>query len=104
MRVISQQAGDHVKLHGKENDFLERVMNASYFAPIHGKLEQLLDPAGFIGRAPQQVRGIQPVCGANRSYPPPLLINVQVEQFLAEANEAIESYSAHFKKTARLEL
>ena len=56
MRVISQLAGDHVKLHGKENDFLERVANSSYFAPIHGKLEQLLDPSGFIGRAPQQVK------------------------------------------------
>ena len=56
MRVISQQAGDHVKLHGKENDFLERVASSTYFAPIHGKLEQLLNPAGFVGRAPQQVR------------------------------------------------
>ena len=56
MRVISQQAGDHVKLHGKENDFLERVVSSPYFAPIHGKLEQLLNPADFIGRAPQQVR------------------------------------------------
>lgn len=81
MRVISQQAGDHVKLHGKENDFLERVVSSPYFAPIHGKLEQLLNPADFIGRAPQQV-----------------------EEFLIEVNEAIGSYSAHFKKTAHLEL
>ena len=26
-----------------------------YFAPIHERLDELLDPAGFIGRAPQQV-------------------------------------------------
>lgn len=40
---------------GEENNFLERIQRDDYFAPIHGKLDQLFDPARFIGRAPQQV-------------------------------------------------
>lgn len=55
MKVLSQQAATQVKQHGKSNDMVERILNTSYFAPIHGKLKQLLDPATFIGRAPQQV-------------------------------------------------
>lgn len=31
------------------------MRNDPYFSPIHGELEQLLDPQTFIGRAPEQV-------------------------------------------------
>lgn len=44
-----------MKEHGKDNDLVERIRNDSYFAPIHAKLSELLDPTSFIGRAPQQV-------------------------------------------------
>ena len=40
---------------GLENDLIERVRKDLYFSPIHGELEQLLDPQTFIGRAPEQV-------------------------------------------------
>ena len=40
---------------GKPNDLLARLFADDYFAPIHGKLNQMLDPANFIGRAPEQV-------------------------------------------------
>ena len=37
------------------NDLIERVKADAYFAPIHGDLQDLLDPSTFTGRAPQQV-------------------------------------------------
>ncbi len=57
IRVLSQQAAARVKDEGLDNDLVERVRADPYFAPIHGRLDQLLDPAGFIGRAPEQVEG-----------------------------------------------
>jgi adenylosuccinate lyase len=32
-----------------------RIKECAYFAPIHEQMEQLMDPATFVGRAPQQV-------------------------------------------------
>lgn len=55
IRVLSQEAGAEVKLHGRENDLVERIKACSYFAPILGELDELFNPASFIGRAPQQV-------------------------------------------------
>lgn len=55
IRVLSQEAGNEVKLHGRENDLVDRIRACSYFSPVHSKLTQLLDPKTFIGRAPQQV-------------------------------------------------
>ena len=53
---MSQAAGDRVKLEGLENNLVEEIKKNSYFAPIHSKIDKLLDPATFIGRAPSQVR------------------------------------------------
>lgn len=53
--VLSHQAGDNVKKHGKNNDLLERIRRTQFFAPILGELDALLDPSTFVGRAPQQV-------------------------------------------------
>ena len=55
IRVLSHEAGAEVKQHGRDNDLIERVRADAYFAPIHAQLAALLDPATFIGRAPQQV-------------------------------------------------
>jgi len=54
--ILSQEAAAQVKQHGKSNDMVERILSAPYFAPIHNKLKELLDPATFVGRAPEQVR------------------------------------------------
>ena len=53
--MLSQEAGNEVKLHGRVNDLVDRIQACSYFAPVHSKLTDLLDPKTFIGRAPQQV-------------------------------------------------
>lgn len=55
IRVLSQEAAAVVKQEGGDNDLLARVQRDSYFAPILGQLDALLDPKTFIGRAPQQV-------------------------------------------------
>ncbi|XP_017763212.1 PREDICTED: adenylosuccinate lyase isoform X1 [Eufriesea mexicana] len=55
IRVLSQEAGAQVKLHGKDNDLVERIKKDSYFAPILNQLNDLLNPHTFIGRAPEQV-------------------------------------------------
>ena len=55
IRVLSHQAGRVVKEEGGENDLIERIRKNDYFAPIHKELDSLLDPATFVGRAPEQV-------------------------------------------------
>jgi len=54
-RVLSQEAGARVKNEGAENDLIERIRKCEFFAPIHSQLDSLLEPATFIGRAPEQV-------------------------------------------------
>jgi len=55
VRVLSHQAGKVVKEEGGENDLIERIKADAYFAPVHADLDSLLDPATFVGRAPEQV-------------------------------------------------
>ena len=55
IRVLSQEAAQQVKQHGKPNDLIQRIKNKSYFSPIHNDLPKLLDPSSFIGRCPEQV-------------------------------------------------
>ena len=55
IRVLSQLAGNHVKLEGKQNDLIELMKNDDYFKPIHSKLDHMLDPSKYTGRSAQQV-------------------------------------------------
>ncbi|KAF9476616.1 Adenylosuccinate lyase [Pholiota conissans] len=55
IRVLSHEAGYQVKQLGLENDLIERISADPYFDPIKPDLDTLLNPASFIGRAPQQV-------------------------------------------------
>ncbi|KIY73279.1 adenylosuccinate lyase [Cylindrobasidium torrendii FP15055 ss-10] len=55
IRVLSHEAGYQVKQLGLENDLIDRVRKDAYFDPIKDELDTLLDPASFIGRAPEQV-------------------------------------------------
>ncbi|KAJ2354282.1 adenylosuccinase ade13, partial [Coemansia sp. RSA 2611] len=55
IRVLSHEAAAVVKQQGGDNDLIERVRACAYFAPIRDELDALLDPATFIGRAPEQV-------------------------------------------------
>ncbi|MFN4243737.1 MAG: adenylosuccinate lyase [Tepidisphaerales bacterium] len=53
LRQHSLAAAEQVKLHGRPNDLLDRLRNDPAFADLD--LDALLDPARFVGRAPQQV-------------------------------------------------
>ncbi|RPI89535.1 MAG: adenylosuccinate lyase [Planctomycetaceae bacterium] len=53
IRVLSHEAAREVKEFGRENDLLTRLANEQAFAGID--LSATLDPAQFVGRAPQQV-------------------------------------------------
>ncbi|KAL8840754.1 MAG: hypothetical protein Q9170_001192 [Blastenia crenularia] len=63
IRVLSQEAAGQVKLHGKDNDLIERIEKDTFFDPISEMLPELLEPSTFIGRAPQQVEGFTDIGG-----------------------------------------
>jgi adenylosuccinate lyase len=55
IRRHSMEASRAVKEEGRPNDLVDRIRSDAIFAPVHGRLDQLLEPASFTGRAPQQV-------------------------------------------------
>ena len=54
IRVHSMDAGKVVKGEGKSNDLLERIAKDPLFKAVHSKLDTLVDPKLFIGRAKEQ--------------------------------------------------
>ncbi len=56
LRVHSRKSAQAVLEEGADNPFLELVAEDPAVPLNHGELEALLDPARFVGRAPQQVR------------------------------------------------
>ena len=48
-------AGAVVKGEGKPNDLMERIAKDPIFKAVHSKLDTMIDPILFVGRAPQQV-------------------------------------------------
>ncbi|MGN1061418.1 MAG: adenylosuccinate lyase [Candidatus Coproplasma sp.] len=72
IRVLSMQAGKNVKEEGKDNNLIELIKADEMFAPVHSKLDEILDAKKFIGRAPSQTvefiaNEIQPILDANSS-------------------------------------
>ena len=55
IRVLSHEAAAEVKQHGRSNDLLDRIRSDASFAPIHDRLDTIIDPKQFVGRAPAQV-------------------------------------------------
>lgn len=54
IRVYSMQAGEQVKVYGKENDLLTRILNDPSFCLTEQKLKESLDPKKYVGIAPIQ--------------------------------------------------
>ena len=70
IRVHSMDAGKVVKGEGKPNDLMERIANDPLFEAVHDKLDDMIDPILFVGRAPEQVdeflaEEIDPILKAN---------------------------------------
>jgi adenylosuccinate lyase len=54
IRTLSMEAGRHVKEEGGDNDLLQRIAADPAFHLSLGELEKRMDPAAYVGRAPQQ--------------------------------------------------
>lgn len=54
IRVHSMEAGKQVKVEGKDNDLIDRIINDDYFKLDKEKLLSLLNPKNFIGFASEQ--------------------------------------------------
>ena len=64
-------AGAVVKGEGKPNDLLDRIAKDPLFTAVHSKLDSLVEPKLFVGRAPEQVDEfledeIMPILEANK--------------------------------------
>lgn len=55
IRILSLEAASTVRIEGKDNNLMDRIINDPYFSPILDQLPQLLDTSTFIGCAPKQV-------------------------------------------------
>jgi adenylosuccinate lyase len=55
IRVHSMEAGKQVKVHGLENDLLERISKDEAFNLSDQEINELLDPSLYIGRSVEQV-------------------------------------------------
>lgn len=54
IRVHSMEASKKVKMEGKENDLIERIMNDNSLKLDKSKLAEVFDPKNFVGFAPKQ--------------------------------------------------
>ncbi|PZU25929.1 MAG: adenylosuccinate lyase [Chryseobacterium sp.] len=71
IRVHSMEASKQVKVEGKENDLIERILNDNSLKLDKSKLKEVLDPKNFIGFAPIQTEEfianeVQPIIDANK--------------------------------------
>ena len=83
IRVLSMEAGATVKVEGKPNDLIERIVADGTFGIKEEDIESILDPSLYIGRAPQQVvdfieEEVQPVLDANKDLLTMIEIDLKV--------------------------
>ena len=55
IRKISMLAGENVKVYGGENNTIELIKKNNKFSSISDKLDDILKPEKYVGRAPSQV-------------------------------------------------
>ena len=54
IRVNSMEAARMIKTEGRDNDLLDRLKADPAFARVADKIDSLVDPRKFVGRAPEQ--------------------------------------------------
>ena len=72
IRVLSMEAGHTVKVEGKPNDLIDRILKDPSFNLKAEDVDALLNPILYVGRAPQQVddfisEEVNPVLDSNRA-------------------------------------
>jgi adenylosuccinate lyase len=55
IRQHAMAAAERMKDGDGQNDLIQRIRQDAEFAAVHDRLDDLLDPHSFVGRAPQQV-------------------------------------------------
>lgn len=55
IRIHSMEAASKVKVEGKENDLIDRIINDEYFDMSEDEIKSILSPEKFIGRSADQV-------------------------------------------------
>lgn len=55
IRLHSMEAARQVKMEGRQNDLIERILQDGDFKLSKNQLDELMDASNFVGRAPQQV-------------------------------------------------
>lgn len=70
IRVLSMEAGNTVKVEGKPNDLIDRILQDPSFNLEEKDVDGLLDPDLYVGRAPEQVddfmrEEVHPILEAN---------------------------------------
>lgn len=73
IRVHSMEAGKMVKVEGKENDLLERILKDEYFKLDKEKLMSIINPKNFTGFASEQTKEfieveVEPIIEKYKSY------------------------------------
>lgn len=71
IRLHSMEAGKQVKMEGKDNDLIDRIVADDYFKLDKERLLQILDAKNFIGFAPKQTEAyiekeIKPILEKNK--------------------------------------
>ena len=79
IREHSMEAGRMVKEFGGDNDLLERLKADPLFIRVKDRIDDLVDPAAFVGRAPEQVTEFL------SAVVEPLLASADLEQANLEA-------------------
>ena len=79
IRIHSMEAGNTVKMEGKDNNLAELIANDPLFGLSREEIDSVMKPENFVGRAPQQVDDflggyVNPVLEANKD-----LLGVEVE-------------------------
>lgn len=79
IRVYSMEAGKEVKLHGRSNDLIQRILQDPEFQLDEQEILSILDPINFVGRSPEQVEEfiseeVDPIIEQNKE-----LLGIKVE-------------------------
>lgn len=81
IREYSMEAGKQVKMEGKPNDLLERIVKDERFGLSEDDLAEILDPSKYVGRAPIQTEQFF------REYVDPILeLHPEAKAITAEIN------------------
>lgn len=80
LRMHALAVTTRMKGEAADNDFIQQLKADEFFQPVHDKLDSILEPSNFIGRAPEQV-----------------------DEFLAnEVEPALEPYKDQLQETSEL--